>query len=421
MGSGVFLAVALIGEAMAFVVYLALRVSAGTGHLGLVDTLRLGAMYFFAFHHVTITTSVTASIAVVRDSGPSFGYQVALLSVTGLAVWLLFRSGRRLASDADGGTWRRILGASSVAIPYALLPFLLSYVTSLGRRGPVRLDADHLGALLVPLALGAVAGGAGGLFSGDRERAAPGSGRERVLAALAGGWRAFLAALVLSFVGLLVLAAAKPEATRRYVTAVTSGAGGAAGFAHHVLALPDQSLWVLVPAMGGCDALTGRFGRSDVDIDLLCYGHFPGPRASLRVGAQDVRLGQHHGRIRPPEAVGFETAPPPYFLFLLVPALATVSGGLAAARRTRSTRRSSALAAGAGSGVVFGVLVGAGAWLAGIGFSASARVVEVGQLGHGSVGPRPVTGGLVALLWGVAGGAVGSLLARSPESDAAPD
>ena len=65
--------------------------------------------------------------------------------------------------------------------------------------------------------------------------------------------------IVLSFVGLLVVAAARPEATRGYLDA-TAGRGyrGADGLVHTALATPNLATWVLVPAMGGCDGVRGR-------------------------------------------------------------------------------------------------------------------------------------------------------------------
>src|SRR4030095_2176223 len=120
--------------------------------------------------------------------------------------------------------------------------------------------------------------------------------------------------------------------------------------AHHVLLLPNQSMWVLVPAMGGCDGLSG----GGVSATFLCYSKVPttvsvtpgGPISDTRVAGAE-----------------FEKAPSSYLLFLLVPAVSVVLGGRYAARK-RARIKGEAIAVGAASGVVFAVLVALGSRLA---------------------------------------------------------
>src|SRR5206468_5919587 len=151
----------------------------------------------------------------------------------------------------------------------------------------------------------------------------------------------------LAFVGLLVLAAAKPDDTRAYVDGVTDGVDGAFALTQHVLALPNQSMWVLVPAMGGCDGIYGGAGPVSAKIDLLCYRHFPKPEGTTPIRPGGV-FRRELGSFRLP--FGFGTAPAPYFLFLLVPAIAVLWGGAVAARRSGPSDGREGAAAGALSG-----------------------------------------------------------------------
>ena len=77
-----------------------------------------------------------------------------------------------------------------------------------------------------------------------------------------------------------------------------------------------------------------------------------------------------------------------------------------------------ALVRGAGAGVMFAVLVGVGTWLA------SAELVVHGAEGTGTraltLGPRPVPTALLALAWGVVGGALGAWTRRQEEGTPVP-
>ena len=120
----------------------------------------------------------------------------------------------------------------------------------------------------------------------------------------------FVLGLVLSFVGLLVLAALRPGATRTYFETVTGPPTEQATMntAHHVILLPNQSQWVLVPAMGGCDGLSG----GGVSATFLCYSKVP---TTVSVSPEGLTSGT------PVVQADFEEAPSSYYLFLLVPAL----------------------------------------------------------------------------------------------------
>ena len=84
--------------------------------------------------------------------------------------------------------------------------------------------------------------------------------------------------------------------------------------ANQLLLLPNQSMWVLVPAMGGCDGLSG----GGVSATFLCYSKVP---TRVSVNAEDLTSGT------PVFRAGFTKATSAYLLFLLVPALSVVLGG----------------------------------------------------------------------------------------------
>src|SRR5439155_18771797 len=102
-------------------------------------------------------------------------------------------------------------------------------------------------------------------------------------------------------------------------------------------------------------------------------------------------------------------APAAYYLFLLVPAAAVVLGGMKAAKRASAVSRPEAATAGALAGVGFAILAAGLAVLSSVSLKASGS--GLGTIGAQSVkatvGAELVTAALLALLWGVVGGALG--------------
>jgi uncharacterized protein DUF6350/zinc ribbon protein len=410
LGSETFLFVALVGEALAFLVYAAAHVASADTQLGVVDTSRLGGLYFFGFHHVGISIS-TRGVAPGFRIHATFGFAVALLLVTGAAAWLLYRYGRRLAVELGGTMSERALHGAKLGVPYAALSLILSFVVPFDEQNG-HVDVAHVSAFVIPLLLGALAGAAGGVSSLRQGLATREPWGRRAVAAVAGGAQAFVASLLLAFIGLLVVAALKPDDTRAYVHGVSHGASGAAALVHHVLALPNQSIWVVAPAMGGCDGVYGGAGPASLHLDFLCYWHFPRGRGTTDLGPSSPFVGRGVGRL----PVGFGTAPPGYFAFLLVPLLSTMLGGATAARRAGSPTRTEAMLTGGLAGVVLGGLLGLAAWASTIGISASG-VFDVVPLGaSGTIGPRISTALLLGLAWGIGGGVAGGAIryARHP-------
>ena len=180
----------------------------------------------------------------------------------------------------------------------------------------VRLSIAPWQALAFPLVIAAAASAAGGLWSwadaSDRVAAV------RMRAALGGGWWMLLVGLGLSYAGLLVagvvqpdepVALATPSTAHYYATVFERPGLGAVILGHHLLLVPNEALWTLVPASGACDVV-----RGGERADLLCYGSFP----SVSEGG----------------GISFGSAPAGYLLFLLVPAIATVFGGRYAGLRS---------------------------------------------------------------------------------------
>jgi hypothetical protein len=388
-----FLAAAVIGLLLAF----GQDLVGGLG-LSITKVLRVGGLYFYAFHRVTIHASATRAPI---DASLS----VAFLLVTALAVFLLFVGGSRVGERIPGGPAARALGGASVGLPYAALSLMMSYAVGVSfglpadlEGGELRLSVSHLEAFVWPLAIGVVAGLAGGLWSARSELRRSDRGRW-VVGAMAGGTRMFLYGLGLALAGLVVLGAAKPSAVREYVDQTTGGGlFGKDLLVHHVLALPNQSLWVLVPAMGACDRVssTGRGAE-----DFLCYSRFPRHGDFLSTVGRELSQGKP---VRSPvEGVSFGGAPPGFLLFLLVPLISVTAGAAVGARASEPPTRIDAALQGALGGLVFAVLVAVTSLLSSVGLHLS---------GGGTVtaGPDPVLGGLVALAWGIVGGAAGGSL-----------
>ena len=376
------------------------------GGLALSTALKLGWFYELAFHKVAID--------VTGAGGATGRISLAFLSGTGFAIWALFRAGRAAARRAGPSVGARVLAGSMVGPVYALpIAVITSFVRlqlhtggsfapeTVGFRGVV------WQAFALPALLGIGAGGAAGALE-----AWPRDSRGH--AWLVGGWRGLLGALGLAAIGMLVLAAGRPQGTASYARAVSSNGPRVAALllGHHALLLPNQSFFVLAPSMGGCTELSGP----KASIPLLCPGRLP------NLGSPDILddIARIDGAAR---SAGGTTADRPmpagYWAFVLVPALATLAaGGYAAESVSGPDRMREALMRGAGAGVMFALLVGAGTWLA------SVRLVVHEGGGAGTttltLGPRPVTTAMLALAWGVVGGALGASIRRQEEGTPVP-
>lgn len=385
-GSLVFLTVA------AFAQLIALAVFAARGADGsLAEHAGIGWLYVGAFHGIPLEV-VPAEPGVVVETRVT----IAVLLPTLAVVWLAFAAGRAAARDATGTAPWRVFVAIVVAVPYAAASFALSLVVTIHLAlvatetlfgGPVDVTLEPAATLIRTFLAAVLPAAVGGLAAIRRPDLRVIRG---LVAGVAGGSMAFVVALLLAFVGLLINAGADPTAARAYFAAVAepSPAATAMLVGHHVLALPNQSMWVLVPAMGAEDQL--RFGGSE--RTLVSYGAAP---TDLGTGVPSAGGGA--------PAVTTEPLSRWYLLFLSVPAAATVVGGARSARVARSLP--GALALGAGAGVVFAALVLAGSVLSTIAWRTS---VTAGEGLSVAVGPDPVGAVPVAAAWGVAGGLIGA-------------
>jgi hypothetical protein len=420
-GALTFLVIAGIGQGLALLVWAIADTGASAGAVA-----RVGWMYVGAFHHVAIELDVPDVELSTRAPGPEAGslsIGVALMTVTAVAAWLLFRAGRAVADRSGGGIRARVARGAAVAIPYALPILLLSVLIDV--ETPLRLGAFASGhlrvslsawqALVLPLAIAAAAGGAGGLRSGLDARAGDPT-TARVDAAIVGGWRMFVVGMALSLGGLFIAGVVQPDgpaalltpSTARYIRAVFDRpTSGLVLLGHHAALAPNEAIWALVPAMGGCLGV-----RGSASADVLCYRRFPSDVVTAPVPIPGGRL------LLPVGGASFGPAPAPYLAFLLVPAVATVLGGRRAARRRRAAR-SEALLVGAGAGVVFAALVAVGAALSTITIAYGAAFAEDATAGRLAIGPVVWSGSILALVWGTVGGAIGATTAGggTPQGD----
>jgi hypothetical protein len=390
-GMAAFIATALAGQVISLVI------EVFGGGLARSTELTLGWFYALAFHRVAM--EVTAS------GGATGRLSIALMSGTAFAVWILFRAGRAAARQAGRSLPVRVISGAMVGPVYALpIAVVTSLVRLQLRTGggllpeTVRLHGVVWQAFVFPAVLGIAAGGAGGAI-GSLARGS------RARGWLVGGWLGLLWALGLAAVGLLILAAVRPQGTASYARVVSSNGPRVALLilGHQSLLLPNQSFLVLAPSMGGCTQLAG----SDATISLVCPGRLPVLESPALL--EDVA---RVGGAAPATATATDRPMPGgYWAFLLVPALAALAAGRTAGRcagtsATGPARLRRAAVRGAGAGTVFALLVGAGTWMAG-------AAVSVGAAdGSGTtsltLGPPPLATALLALAWGVAGGTLGA-------------
>ena len=198
--------------------------------------------------------------------------------------------------------------------------------------------------------------------------------------------------VVLGVVGFYVWTLFNPEG-RYYTSMFDEGLlPGLVLVALNILILPNIGAWVLFPAMGAC--VEAKFAV--FNVCFLSYNHFPGERAAAASPASPV-----------PE---FGSAPVVYFVFLLVPLIAVLWGGMRAADRGEVATRSEGAMVGALAGVAYaifslGILV-----LSLITIRSSGDLGALGAGASGAIGPSPIGGFLLALAWGVIGGAIGGYI-----------
>jgi hypothetical protein len=243
-------------------------------------------------------------------------------------------------------------------------------------------------AFALPLAVAGSAGAVGGLAGAREQIEGSSAWGARCAAAARGGATAFWWGLVLSFVGFLALAAVSagpPGAYARFVG--RTGGSGAATVIQHAVLLPNQSAMILAVSMGATAELSVA-GDAAVELDRS------GVRTTSEAGSF---LAAYVG------AAGSRAAFPSWYaLFLLIPALACVLGGRAAAAGTKPMGER--IVRGTSSGVVFAGLCGLAAWGATLVVPTWASALG----GSVSLGTPLFTTTALALGWGTVGGLVGA-------------
>jgi hypothetical protein len=222
----------------------------------------------------------------------------------------------------------------------------------------------------------------------------------RAVAAARGGAAAFGWGVILAFVATLVVAAVSTGPTGAYARFLArTGAGGAATVIQHALLLPNQSVLVLTTSMGATTSLSVG-GRPAVEVT----------RAGVdAVSPEGQFLAAYAG------AADDQASFPAWFVGLwLVPLAATLLGGRAVA--VRSDPRTERAVRGALAGVVFATLCVAAAWAATLVVPAWADTVG----GSVSFGPSLASVGLVSLVWGVVGCALGAATLPPPDRPSEP-
>lgn len=344
--------------------------------------IKVGFLYLLSFCGVEIRADAFEG----TFPGPPLHlvYRFPLWVGTALVVACLLMVGRRVARDTRSVSRRALAALAAVAgfaVPVALVSLSVRLVfPDIGGAvvTPIRWQAAVLPGVV------AAASVAAGIYLESR-RASP---RSRLAAWLEGAFTMTWTALALAFVGFLILAAVKPSSTATYARAM--GAAGHTGgiiVVHHALMLPAQSLWILAPSMGGVTEVgLGLGDRSRVVLSGIDLG----------AGAATLVEGSKHPRV--PLGGGF-------YVFLLVPMVASVWGGRRAAAGSGSI--DDAVVAGAGAGVAFAIVMGVAAW-----FSRAAVPIPPRFPAPVSIVPSMPSTALLALVWGVLGGTLGALSTR---------
>jgi hypothetical protein len=377
----VFLPVFVAGQALAWLTYAASRWYHPYSwfKIGLAESL----------------SSVRVPFTASADTGvPGPGAPGKLVLATGaltIAVLVLaYRAGREQARSFERRPAAAALAGSSIAPGVAIPMLLIAFPITLGfpQFGIERLEPSLWQAFVWPLVVSGAAGAAGGAaVARDALEERVGA---RLIAAVIGGGTALWWGIVGAFLAVLLVAAISPGPTGAYARFVSrTGGSGAATVIEHASLLPNQSALVLAMAMGA-HATIAVGGEPAVVLSRA------GVDATQGAG---VLLAAYTG------AQGNAATFPGWFwAFLLVPLVATVLGGRAAAGHERSPGERAVR--GAAGGVVFAVLCVIAAWASGIEVPAWAELTN----GGATLGVPLVTTGALALAWGVLGGALGAVL-----------
>ena len=379
------------------------------------DALQFGLISTYAWHGVGLRMEVEVPFQEGLPPVPvvvSFAFsQVLGLFVVG---YLLFRAGGIVAGRARGEGWVRAIHGPKLALLYALLTGVVSLLAAFRLEiptppGPPPVDGlpesiafkpSLVGAFLMPFSLALVTATLGAI--GRAVWSVRGLWRLG-FAAIAGAWRMTWMTVLFASVGFLIVAGLHPDETRAYFEFLGQGELDATIVAtmQTLILLPNVGVAVGAASMGGSVNLAFLGGA----CPMISYASFPG---GIRVVEPDHSsvFGDAGCGLLP---IDLDLAPPGYLLFLLVPLVATIVGGILAAQRGEGLARGQAALVGLAAALPFAVFVWLLAVFARFGGSASGVPSPV-PLSFW-VGPGLVSTFLLALVWGAAGGALGGALA----------
>jgi Family of unknown function (DUF6350) len=423
----IFVVLGLIAEIVVFLLYAASEEPRPSP----IVFAKAGGGIFYSFNHAGMVFEVpratippglipgTTGSQVPTSLAVRFTAVLPILLGTVLLVWLLIRAGRDLARQAGGASplWVRAVDGAKVAIPYAVLCFGVAWAVRFSiptPQGQVTIHPSYIAALLWPLGLGLLFGALGGMRSGTDDQWAANAWWQRGRGALSGaGWMVTLG-LAFSFAGLLVLAVVKPSATVDYFQGIfdQGAVSGVSGIVATLMVVPNMASFILFPAMiPTCLTASAQVVGPSFSFCVLSWTQFP--REVEGAGAAGLPTG------------ALPNPPIGYYLFILAPLLAVILGGMLAARRGKSQTRQEAIGLGAAAGFLFGLAALLVIVLSAISAQGTVTAAQAAQTQSFRAslrfGPDLLPGFLIALAWGVIGGAIGGLIeGRSRPTTAAP-
>ena len=379
----VFLPVLVAGQALAWLTYAASRWYHPWSwfKIGLAETLS----------SVRVPFSASADASPLTHAVQSSGRLVVATGALTIAVLVLaYRAGREQARALERRPGAAALAGSAISLGFALPMLVIAFPVTLGfpQFGIERLEPVLWQAFAMPVVVSGAAGAAGGAaVARDALEERVGA---RAVGAAVGGATTLWWGVVGAFLAVLLVAAVSPGPTGSYARFVSrTGGSGAATVIEHASLLPNQSVLVLAMSMGATATL-------DVGGEPAVTLSRDGIDASQGAG---VLLAAYTG------AAGSSASFPGWFWgFALIPLIATMLGGRAAAAEER--RRTERVLRGALGGVVFAGLVMLASWAAGLEVPAYADLTN----GGATLGVPLLTTGGLALAWGVLGGIVGAFL-----------
>jgi hypothetical protein len=378
----VFLPAFVAGQALAWLTYAASRWYHPWSwfKIGLAETLSSVRVPFSAATDTSLAPAPQTAGRLVVATG----------ALTIAALVLAYRAGREQARAFERRPGAAALAGAAISLGFALPMLVIAFPVTLGfpQFGIERLEPVLWQAFAMPLVVSGAAGAAGG--AAVARDALEGRVGPRVLGALVGGATALWSGIVGAFLAVLLVAAISPGPTGAYARFVSrTGGSGAATVIEHASLLPNQSALVLATSMGATASL-------DVGGEPAVTLSRDGIDASRGAG---VLLAAYVG------AAGNSASFPAWFWgFALIPLIATVLGGRAAAGDERA--RGERVLRGALGGIVFAILAVVASWAAGLEVPAYPDLTN----GGATLGVPILTTAGVALAWGVLGGIVGALL-----------